>query len=114
MANVKQLSRDFTCFFPVLYSPAPRTPNNSQAGRLCFLLIPEFLGSLRNGVQFEFSNKLLNSLFFLIYVPESGHISGDKTQTFKMTLADGNTCLVARGSISKYRHFCLFRELHHF
>lgn len=27
-----------------------------------------------------------------------------------MTLADGNICLVARGSISKYRHFCLLRK----
>lgn len=58
-------------------------------------------------MQFEFSNKLLNLLFFfLIYVPESGHMSGNKTQTFKMILADGNIYIVARGSISEYRHFC--------
>lgn len=56
-----------------------------------FLLVPEIPESLRNEVQFEFSQHLLNLAFFLhfvtplfwegwrVHVPELGHITGDKT-----------------------------------
>lgn len=64
-------------------------------------------------MQLEFSQHLLNllSFFFWIYVPESGHISGDKTQTFKMTLADGNISVIAKSVFQNASVFAIFKEM---